>query len=210
MDSALYENYLDILRSELVPALGCTEPIAIAYAAAKARQLLGEFPDSIEMKLSGNIIKNVKGVTVPNSGGLKGIDIAAVLGMTGGNADKALEVLEEITPEHIRKAEELVQKGICTCSLIENVPNLYISAKVRKDGHYAEVTIAEQHTNIIHMEKDGNVLLEKDLQKKDESAAVDKSRLTVKDILDFADQVKLEDIEEVIGRQIHCHCSGRS
>ena len=114
MDSALYENYLDILRSELVPALGCTEPIAIAYAAAKARQLLGEFPDSIEMKLSGNIIKNVKGVTVPNSGGLKGIDIAAVLGMTGGNADKALEVLEEITPEHIRKAEALVQKGICT------------------------------------------------------------------------------------------------
>ncbi len=202
MDSALYENYLDILRSELVPALGCTEPIAIAYAAAKARQLLGEFPDSIEMKLSGNIIKNVKGVTVPNSGGLKGIDIAAVLGMTGGNADKALEVLEEITPEHIRKAEALVQKGICTCSLIENVPNLYISAKVRKDGHYAEVTIAEQHTNIIHMEKDGNVLLEKDLQNKDESAAVDKSRLTVKDILDFADQVKLEDIEEVIGRQI--------
>lgn len=202
MDSALYENYLDILRSELVPALGCTEPIAIAYAAAKARQLLGEFPDSIEMKLSGNIIKNVKGVTVPNSGGLKGIDIAAVLGMTGGNADKALEVLEEITPEHIRKAEALVQKGICTCSLIENVPNLYISAKVRKDGRYAEVTIAEQHTNIIHMEKDGNVLLEKDLQKKDESAAVDKSRLTVKDILDFADQVKLEDIEEVIGRQI--------
>lgn len=202
MDSALYENYLDILRSELIPALGCTEPIAIAYAAAKARQLLGEFPDSIEMKLSGNIIKNVKGVTVPNSGGLKGIDIAAVLGMTGGNADKALEVLEEITPEHIRKAEALVQKGICTCSLIENVPNLYISAKVRKDGHYAEVTIAEQHTNIIHMEKDGNVLLEKDLQKKDESAAVDKSRLTVKDILDFADQVKLEDIEEVIGRQI--------
>ena len=202
MDSALYKNYLDILKSELVPALGCTEPIAIAYAAARARQLLGEFPDSVEMKLSGNIIKNVKGVTVPNSGGLKGIDIAAVLGMTGGNADKALEVLEEITPEHIRKAEALVQKGICTCSLIENVPNLYISAKVRKDGHYAEVTIAEQHTNIIHMEKDGNVLLEKDLQKKDESAAVDKSRLTVKDILDFADQVKLEDIEEVIGRQI--------
>lgn len=202
MDSALYKNYLDILKSELVPALGCTEPIAIAYAAAKARQLLGEFPDSVEMKLSGNIIKNVKGVTVPNSGGLKGIDIAAVLGITGGNADKALEVLEEITPEHIRKAEALVQKGICTCSLIENVPNLYISAKVRKDGHYAEVTIAEQHTNIIHMEKDGNVLLEKDLQKKDESAAVDKSRLTVKDILDFADQVKLEDIEEVIGRQI--------
>ena len=198
----VYRTYVQILKEELVPAFGCTEPISLAYCAAKAREVLGALPERVEIQASGNIIKNVKGVTVPNSGGLKGIDIAAVLGMTGGNADKALEVLEEITPEHIRKAEALVQKGICTCSLIENVPNLYISAKVRKDGHYAEVTIAEQHTNIIHMEKDGNVLLEKDLQKKDESAAVDKSRLTVKDILDFADQVKLEDIEEVIGRQI--------
>ena len=93
MDSELYKNYLDILKQELVPALGCTEPIAIACAAAKARRLLGSFPESLEMNLSGNIIKNVKGVTVPNSGGLKGIDIAAVLGMVGGNADKALEVL---------------------------------------------------------------------------------------------------------------------
>ena len=91
MDSALYANYLNILKQELVPALGCTEPIAIAYAAAKARQVLGEFPEHVEMHLSGNIIKNVKGVTFPNSGGLKGIDVAAVLGIVGGNADRALE-----------------------------------------------------------------------------------------------------------------------
>lgn len=110
MDSALYANYLAILKHELVPALGCTEPIAIAYAAAKARQILGEFPDTIEMQLSGNIIKNVKGVTVPNSGGLKGIDVAAVLGVVGGNADKALEVLEEIRPEHIEKTKDLIEK----------------------------------------------------------------------------------------------------
>lgn len=83
MDSILYENYLNILRQELVPALGCTEPIAIAYTAAKARQILGEFPDSVEMELSGNIIKNVKGVTVPNSGGMKGMEVAAVLGIVG-------------------------------------------------------------------------------------------------------------------------------
>ena len=83
MDSALYDNYLNILSQELVPALGCTEPIAIAYTAAKARQILGELPETIEMQLSGNIIKNVKGVTVPNSGGLKGIDVAAVLGVVG-------------------------------------------------------------------------------------------------------------------------------
>ena len=96
MDSILYENYLNILRQELVPALGCTEPIAIAYTAAKARQILGEFPDSVEMELSGNIIKNVKGVTVPNSGGMKGMEVAAVLGIVGGNADKALEVLSDL------------------------------------------------------------------------------------------------------------------
>ena len=87
MDSALYANYLNILKQELVPALGCTEPIAIAYAAAKAHQVLGEFPDSVNMSLSGNIIKNVKGVTVPNSGGLKGIDVAAILGIVGGNGN---------------------------------------------------------------------------------------------------------------------------
>ena len=91
MDSILYENYLNILRQELVPALGCTEPIAIAYTAAKARQILGEFPDSVEMELSGNIIKNVKGVTVPNSGGMKGVEAAAVLGITGGDPSQALE-----------------------------------------------------------------------------------------------------------------------
>lgn len=202
MDSALYTNYLNILKSELIPALGCTEPIAIAYASAKAAQLLGEFPDSIEMRLSGNIIKNVKGVTVPNSGGLKGIDIAAVLGAVGGNADKALEVLEEITPEHIQKAKDLTELGICSCSLAENVPNLYISAKARKDSHYAEIVIADQHTNIVKMEKDGKLLLKKELETVTEPVSVDKSKLTVKDILEFADQVKIEDIEEIIGQQV--------
>lgn len=203
MDSELYKNYLDILKQELVPALGCTEPIAIACAAAKASRLLGSFPESLEMKLSGNIIKNVKGVTVPNSGGLKGIDIAAVLGMVGGNADKALEVLEEITPEHIARAKELASRGICTYSLAENVPNLYISAKAVCGGHYAEVVIAHQHTNIIKMEKDGEVLLDRTLEAEEKTDdTVDRSRLTVKDILDFADQVRMEDIEEIISRQI--------
>lgn len=203
MDSELYKNYLDILKQELVPALGCTEPIAIACAAAKARRLLGSFPESLEMKLSGNIIKNVKGVTVPNSGGLKGIDIAAVLGMVGGNADKALEVLEEITPEHIARAKELASRGICTYSLAENVPNLYISAKAVCGGHYAEVVIAHQHTNIIKMEKDGEVLLDRTQEAEEKTDdTVDRSRLTVKDILDFADQVRMEDIEEIISRQI--------
>ena len=97
MESSLYQNYVKILNNELVPALGCTEPIAIAYGAAKARAVLGEFPDHVEMCCSGNIIKNVMGVTVPNSGGLRGIDVAATLGIVGGNAERELEVLENIT-----------------------------------------------------------------------------------------------------------------
>ena len=141
MDSTLYANYLNILKHELVPALGCTEPIAIAYAAAKARQVLGEFPEQVEMHLSGNIIKNVKGVTVPNSGGLKGIDVAAVLGIVGGNADRALEVLSEVSPEDISRTRELISQKICSCSLVENVDNLFITAIVTSGEHSASVTI---------------------------------------------------------------------
>ena len=201
MDSALYENYLNILKQELVPALGCTEPIAIAYAAAKARQILGEFPDTVEMLLSGNIIKNVKGVTVPNSGGLKGIDVAAVLGIVGGNADKALEVLSEVTPKDIALTKELIAKKVCSCSLVQNVDNLYITAKVIKGGHYASVTIEHQHTNITHIEKNGEVILDNPYRS-DNITTVDKSKLAVKDILDFANQVKIEDVQPILDRQI--------
>ncbi len=202
MDSALYANYLNILKHELVPALGCTEPIAIAYASAKAVQVLGEFPDTIEMNCSGNIIKNVKGVTVPNSGGMKGIDVAAILGAVGGNADKALEVLEGITPAHIARTKELLARKICSCSLVEGVANLYITARVVKDEHFAEVTIINHHTNITKIVKDGQVLLDLPVEAEAEDAGIDKSLLTVKDILEFANEVRFEDIEEVIGRQV--------
>ena len=201
MDSTLYANYLNILKHELVPALGCTEPIAIAYAAAKARQVLGEFPEQVEMHLSGNIIKNVKGVTVPNSGGLKGIDVAAVLGIVGGNADRALEVLSEVSPEDISRTRELISQKICSCSLVENVDNLFITAIVTSGKHSASVTIEHQHTNITKITKDGEIILDNPYSST-EAAAIDKSLLTVKDILDFADQVRMEDIQPVINRQI--------
>ncbi len=201
MDSTLYANYLNILKHELVPALGCTEPIAIAYAAAKARQVLGEFPEQVEMHLSGNIIKNVKGVTVPNSGGLKGIDVAAVLGIVGGNADRALEVLSEVSPEDISRTRELISQKICSCSLVENVDNLFITAIVTSGKHSASVTIEHQHTNITKITKDGEIILDNPYRST-EAADIDKSLLTVKDILDFADQVRMEDIQPVIDRQI--------
>ena len=202
MNSALYENYLSILKHELVPALGCTEPIAIAYASAKAVQALGEFPQSIEMRCSGNIIKNVKGVTVPNSGGMKGIDVAAILGAVGGNPDQALEVLKNVTQKEIDRTKELLEQKICSCSLEENVANLYIRARAVKGEHYAEVTIVNHHTNITKIEKDGEILIENPVKEEEASPEIDKSRLTVKDILDFADQVEISDVEEILERQI--------
>lgn len=202
MDSTIYNNYLKILEHELVPALGCTEPIAIAYASAKAVQVLGEFPDSMEMFCSGNIIKNVKGVTVPNSGGMKGIDVAAVLGAVGGDPDSELEVLEKIQPEHIERTKELVEQKICHCSLIDGEENLFITARMVKGEHSATVTIAGSHTNIIKIEKDGVVFLDKPLSAAEEEQHIDKSQLTVKDILDFADQVEISDVKEILERQI--------
>lgn len=200
VDQKNYDNYVNILKCELVPALGCTEPIAIAYAAAKAREVLGEFPDGVNMCCSGNIIKNVKGVTVPNSGGMRGIDAAAILGVVGGDASRELEVLEGITQEDIRKAKELLAGKYCTCSLQEGVENLYIVAEVKKGEHYAQVTIINRHTYITKIVKDGQILFEKGLEGKGEE--VDKSLLNVNDILEFADTVDLKDVEEVLKRQI--------
>ena len=202
MEKSLYYNYVNILKHELIPALGCTEPIAIAYASAKARQVLGEMPDRIEMNLSGNIIKNVKGVTVPNSGGLKGMEVAAVLGVVGGNADAALEVLESVKPEDIELTKKLVAQGICTCELAEGVANLYVEAKVYKDGHSAEVTILDHHTNIVKVVKDGEVLVDRKSEDENADAGIDKSKLTLRDIIDFANEVKIEDVKEVLGRQL--------
>lgn len=202
MEKSLYDNYVNILKHELVPALGCTEPIAIAFAAAKAVQVLGEFPERIEMDCSGNIIKNVKGVTVPNSGGMKGIEAAAVLGAVGGDAEKELEVLEAVTEEHIARTRELVAQKLCTCNLIDGVENLYITARVKKGGQTAEVTIVSQHTNVVRIVKNGEVMLERPVEEDSKKAGTDKSKLTVKDILDFADQVNMEDIDEIITRQV--------
>ncbi|MBT9777858.1 serine dehydratase subunit alpha family protein [Clostridium sp. MCC353] len=201
MDQSLYQNYVKILNNELVPALGCTEPIAIAYAAAKARATLGTFPERVEMRCSGNIIKNVMGVTVPNSGGLRGIDVAATLGIVGGDADRELEVLEEITQEDIDKTKQLVEEGFCQCKLQEGVENLYIVAKVIKGEHFAEVTIINRHTLITKIVKDGEILFEHKVSE-ESPEYVDKSLLNVKDILIFADEVKIDDIREAIGNQI--------
>lgn len=204
IDKQLYDNFINILKIELIPALGCTEPIAIAFASAKAREVLGEMPEKITMNCSGNIIKNVKSVTVPNSNGMKGINAAAILGVVGGKADKKLEVLSDITDEDRKKALELIDKKICNTVLVENVPNLYINATVEAKGHSVSVVIEKYHTNITKIIKDGQVIFDhnNNVNTDTDEVHIDKKSITIRSILDFANEVKIEDVKDLLDRQI--------
>lgn len=207
MNRKIYNEYVTILESELVPALGCTEPIALAYAAAKAKEVLGKMPDHITMRCSGNIIKNVKGVKVPNSGGMKGVEAAAVLGITGGDPSQALEVLEHVTDLEIDEAEKLLKAGFCDCVLKDDVANLYIEAYAvckKTEKSEALVVIEDEHTNITHIEKDGQVLFHKEKKEycQEREKTPDKSLLNLEDIITFANEVQITDVEKVLGRQI--------
>lgn len=207
MNRKIYNEYVTILESELVPALGCTEPIALAYAAAKAKEVLGKMPDHITMRCSGNIIKNVKGVKVPNSGGMKGVEAAAVLGITGGDPSQALEVLEHVTDREIDEAEKLLKAGFCDCVLKDDVANLYIEAYAvckKTEKSEALVVIEDEHTNITHIEKDGQVLFHKEKKEycQEREKTPNKSLLNLEDIITFANEVQITDVEKVLGRQI--------
>lgn len=203
MDSITYQSYLEILHEELVPALGCTEPIAIAFAAAKSREILGEFPEHMDIYCSGNIIKNVKSVTVPNSGGMRGIESAAILGAVGGRAEKELEVLETADQEDCEKTRQLLKENFCTCHLQEGVSNLYIRVECAGKTHNAAVTIEGTHTNIVLIQKDGETLFQKEEKSESGNAQSEDKRnlLNVADILTFASEVRMEDIQDIIGRQ---------
>lgn len=200
MDNRLYVEYLRILNKELVPALGCTEPIALAYAAAKCREVLGSLPEKVKVLCSGNIIKNVKGVTVPNSGGMKGIDAAVILGITGGNPQKVLEVLENITDEDRARTAELMEHEFCECELKEGVANLFIEVRAEKGGDYAVVRLEHAHSNITYIMRNGSVIYENN--RTYEEVQADKSLLNIKDIVCFANEVKIEEVKEVLDRQI--------
>ena len=202
MNKNIYDNYVRILESELVPALGCTEPIALAYASAKAREVLGGFPEHLSVLCSGNIIKNVKGVKVPNSNGMKGVEAAAVLGLTGGDASQALEVLETVSEEDVEKTKQLLKEGFCDCILKEGVANLYIEARAAGENGEAVVVIEEEHTNITRIEKNGEILFEQEKQEVKEEEEPDKTLLNLADILAFADEVDIDDVRRVLERQV--------
>lgn len=201
----IYDNYTAILKDELIEALGCTEPIAIAYAAAKAKSVLGRQPERIEIGCSGNIVKNVKGVIVPNTGGLIGIEAAAIAGVIGGDADRELQVLESVRKDQYKEIEKLIKEDYCKVYHLKGVENLYIEAKVYSDNESAEVYISESHTNIIKIVKNGEIIFEK--QSDDnmvKGPKGDTSLLNIKDIIEFADAVDLDEYElrDLIKNQI--------
>lgn len=199
--SKIYGQYLQILREELIPAMGCTEPIAMAYAAAKARQVLGEMPDKIDIVISGNIIKNVKSVVVPNTGGLKGITAAVAAGVTVGDADRQLEVLAGVREEDIHLIREFMDSCPMTVMKSQSPKLLDIDLRLYKGTDCVRLRIADYHTNIVLIEKNGDVLLQLD-DASDDGGETDRSVLSVKGIVEFAECVRIDDVRELLERQI--------
>ena len=202
--SATYDTYVKILRRELICAMGCTEPIALAYCAAKARSVLGCLPDRIKVEASGNIIKNVKSVVVPNTGGRRGIAAAAAIGVLGGDENASLQVISHV-PENVKEGlGDYLDKSEIEITPLASDCLLDMIVTVSRGDSSAKVRIANEHTNIVLIEKDGEVLFKKDISASDEKEEdlPDYDLLTVKDIYDFACTCDLEDVREILDRQI--------
>lgn len=197
-----YQAYVQILKEELIPAMGCTEPIALAYAAAKAREVLGEMPDRVFIGASGSIIKNVKSVIVPNTNHLKGIPAAAAAGIVAGKAEKELEVISEVSEEKREEIARFMEQTEITVEYIDNGIVFDIIVIVFKGESSAKVRIANYHTNIVRIEKNQEILLDIPVQGEEEEGLTDRSLLDVKDIWDFINTMDVEDVREILDRQI--------
>lgn len=200
-----YSAYLEILRSELIPAMGCTEPIAVAYAASRARDLLGVRPEQVVVGVSGSIIKNVKSVVVPNTGHMRGIEAAACAGIVAGRTERVLEVLAGVTPAQVEEIRAYREQTPVEVRHIDQGLIFDIVLEVSAGKHSAAVRIAASHTNIVREEKDGIVLLDRPVMEDADCAQGDASLLTMEAIWDFAMTAELEDVSEVLDRQIACN-----
>lgn len=202
-EDSLYSIYVQILKEELVMAMGCTEPIAISYACAKATQVLDHLPDRIVVKASGSIIKNVKSVIVPHTNGLKGIEVAAAAGALYGDADAKLEVLSSATREQIEELPEYVQNTNITVQHIEQGRVFDLEIHVYYEQEHASVRIVDTHTNIVQIEKNWQVIFEDKTTSLELKA--DHSALIMKQIWDFSQTVDIDDVKEILDRQITCN-----
>jgi len=197
-----YSEYIQILKEELLPAMGCTEPIAIAYAAAKAAEVLGTRPERLLVEVSGNIIKNVKSVVVPHTGGLRGIPAAAAAGAVAGDAGAELEVISNVTPEQIEEIADFLRDAPIEIRHVDNGHIFDIGVTASKGDDSAYVRIADYHTNIVTIRLNDSILFHKELDVPTESGLTDRSCLTIEGIVEFADIVDVEEVRETIERQI--------
>lgn len=198
----VYRAYVNILKEELVPAMGCTEPIALAYAAALARRELGCLPQMVTAAVSANIIKNVKSVVVPNTGGLRGIQAAVAAGAVAGDADRELEVLAGVTADAQTAISAWRSRTPITVTQSDSGFLLDIDITVAGDGHTARVRLVGGHTNVVRIERDGEIKLDRPCAEEHSAKTTDRSLLSVEGIIAFADQLDPEDVREVLQRQI--------
>lgn len=200
-----YQAYIQILKEELIPAMGCTEPIALAYAAAKAREILDALPDRVHIGASGSIIKNVKSVIVPNTDHLRGIPAAAAAGIIAGKAEKALEVISEVSKDQINQMHEFLDNTPISVEHIDNGATFDIIVDVWKDDSHAQVRIANFHTNIVHIEKNGEILFDIPVEDDSDKGLTDRTLLNVESIWEFITTVDICDIQDLLKRQIDCN-----
>ena len=193
-----YQAYINILKEELIPAMGCTEPIALAYAAAVGRKTLGELPDKVVVGASGSIIKNVKSVVVPNTGHMKGIEVAAAAGIVAGDPDKELEVIAQVTPEQVGEIKEFLGRTEMEVLLADSGLTFDIIVTMYKGEDYSRVRIANYHTNVVLIEKNGQVLKDVPVAGESEEGLTDRSLLDMANIWDFVNTVDVEDIKPVL------------
>ncbi len=205
MDHATMQAYIRILKEELVCASGCTEPISIAYAAAYARDLLGKLPDRVSVSVSGNILKNVKGVVVPNSGSRKGIPAAVATGIVAGKTERLLEVIAKVEPQQLQQVGMFLEQVPIqvTCLPPERAFDIHLTVYCGEES--AAVRIVNHHTNVVYTAKNGQTLTELPFSDSSEENLQDKSVLNFKDIMDFADTVDLTMLKETLDRQICCN-----
>lgn len=197
-----YATCVQVLEEELLPAMGCTEPIAIAYGAAAAREELGGIPDRVVIEASGNIIKNVKSVIVPNTGHLKGIPSAAAAGIIAGKAEKKLEVLSEVTKEEQEQMKAYIQQHDIQVKVADSPYTFDIIVTEYKGDSWVKIRIAKYHTNIVLIEKDGKVILEHPISEDGSDGLADRTLLSVETILEFAESVEIEVVCPLLDRQI--------
>lgn len=203
IDNKKYQTYLQILKEELVPAMGCTEPIALAYCASKARDVLNAVPTHCLVEVSGNIIKNVKSVIVPNTHSLKGIEAAVAAGIIAGKTDRILEVIADVKKEQISKIEEYLAKDCIEIKPLDSDHILDIKITLFNNNDKVVVRIVDQHTNIILIEKNDEKIFVKDENSKCQKENNNRDCLNVADIYEFANTVKIDDIKATIERQIN-------